>query len=80
MGTARETTRTERMVLDDANRLMTIAETAARLGTSRGRVGKLLACGRLRFIKKGSVKLISKYALNAFIRQLEESGEDMECI
>lgn len=73
-----ETSAARRIFPDDGDRLMTIDETAARLRTSRGVVGKLLKKRVIIPIAVGNHKYIRKYTLNNFLANIE--GQDLQQI
>lgn len=55
------------MILDDADRLMNLEETAKRLRTSRGVVAELIKADFLGAIRFGKECRVPKSALNKFI-------------
>jgi hypothetical protein len=59
------------IVSDDGDRLMTLAETAARLQTSPASLRKLINNRELIPIKIGKNRFIRKYALNDFLARCE---------
>ena len=62
----------ERIILDDADRLLSLDEVAARLKTSPTNVARLVLLTTLRF---GNYKRVRKVTLNEFLRRYD--GQDL---
>lgn len=64
------------MVLDDADRLMSIDEVAARLATSPGAVSKLINNGHIPYVKMDRRRYVRKSRLSAVLDKIERVGFD----
>lgn len=73
---ARGARREERMVLDDAERLLSLDEVAARLATSPTTVRQLIANGYIRTIRLDRRQYVRKSRLPEIIDRLEDVGLD----
>lgn len=63
------------MVLDDAERLLSLEEVGARLGTGRAFVGRLINAGLIDALAFRKVKRIPKSELSRFVR--DHTGQDL---
>jgi excisionase family DNA binding protein len=52
-------------------------EAAQMLGIGRATLYDLMRSGRLRSVKDGSMRFITRDALNAYVRQLEAQAEEV---
>lgn len=73
---ARGARRESRMVLDDAERLLSLDEVAARLATSPTTVRQLIANGHIRTIRLDRRQYVRKSRLPEIIDRLEDVGLD----
>lgn len=65
----------ERIVMDDADRLLSLDEVAARLKTSSANVARLVSTGLLTTLRFGHYKRVRKVTLNEFLRRYD--GQDL---
>lgn len=65
----------ERIILDDADRLLSLDEVAARLKTSSTNVARLVRAGLLTTLRFGHYKRVRKVTLNEFLRRYD--GQDL---
>lgn len=65
----------ERIIPDDADRLLSLDEVAARLKTSQSNVARLVRSGLLTTLRFGSYKRVRKVTLNEFLRRYD--GQDL---
>ena len=65
----------ERIFPDDADRLLSIDEVAARLRTSPAIVSRIMRGGLLTTLRFGSYKRVRKVTLNEFLRRYD--GQDL---
>lgn len=65
----------ERIVMDDADRLLSLDEVAARLKTSSANVARLVRTGLLTTLRFGHYKRVRKVTLNEFLRRYD--GQDL---
>ena len=63
------------MVLDDADRLLSLEEVGARLGSGRPFVGRLIRAGLLQAMAFRKIKRVPKSELTRFIQ--DHLGEDL---
>ena len=68
----------DRIFPDDADRLMSLAEVAARLKTSIDIVARLVKTGLLTALRIGPYKRVRKLTFNEFLRQYD--GQDIKAI
>lgn len=68
----------DRIFPDDADRLMSLAEVAARLKTSNDIVARLVKSGLLTALRIGPYKRVRKLTFNEFLRRYD--GEDIKAI
>lgn len=68
----------DRIFPDDADRLMSLAEVAARLKTSNDIVARLVKTGLLTALRIGPYKRVRKLTFNEFLRQYD--GQDIKAI
>ena len=66
----------DRIFPDDADRLMSLAEVAARLKTSNDIVARLVKSGLLTALRIGPYKRVRKLTFNEFLRRYD--GEDIK--
>lgn len=65
----------ERIIPDDADRLLSLDEVAARLKTSQSNVARLVRSGLLTTLRFGNYKRVRKVTLNEFLRRYD--GQDL---
>lgn len=65
----------ERIIPDDADRLLSLDEVAARLKTSSTNVARLVRTGLLTTLRFGHYKRVRKVTLNEFLRRYD--GQDL---
>lgn len=65
----------ERIILDDADRLLSLDEVSARLKTSQSNVARLVRSGLLTTLRFGNYKRVRKVTLNEFLRRYD--GQDL---
>lgn len=65
----------ERIIKDDADRLLSLDEVAARLKTSQSNVARLVRTGLLTTLRFGHYKRVRKVTLNEFLRRYD--GQDL---
>lgn len=65
----------ERIIMDDADRLLSLDEVAARLKTSSTNVARLVKTGLLTTLRFGHYKRVRKVTLNEFLRRYD--GQDL---
>ncbi|MCI7432439.1 MAG: helix-turn-helix domain-containing protein [Megasphaera elsdenii] len=65
----------ERIIPDDADRLLSLDEVAARLKTSSANVARLVRTGLLTTLRFGHYKRVRKVTLNEFLRRYD--GQDL---
>lgn len=65
----------ERIIMDDADRLLSLDEVAARLKTSSANVARLVSTGLLTTLRFGHYKRVRKVTLNEFLRRYD--GQDL---
>lgn len=65
----------ERIVMDDADRLLSLDEVAARLKTSSANVARLVSTGLLTTLRFGHYKRVRKVTLNEFLSRYD--GQDL---
>lgn len=65
----------ERIVMDDADRLLSLDEVAARLKTSQSNVARFINSGMLVALRFGHYKRVRKVTLNEFLRRYD--GQDL---
>lgn len=65
----------ERIIMDDADRLLSLDEVAARLKTSSANVARLVRTGLLTTLRFGHYKRVRKVTLNEFLRRYD--GQDL---
>ena len=65
----------ERIIPDDADRLLSLDEVAARLKTSQSNVARLVRTGLLATLRFGNYKRVRKVTLNEFLRRYD--GQDL---
>lgn len=65
----------ERIIMDDADRLLSLDEVAARLKTSSTNVARLVRTGLLTTLRFGHYKRVRKVTLNEFLRRYD--GQDL---
>ena len=65
----------ERIITDDADRLLSLDEVAARLKTSSANVARLVRTGLLTTLRFGHYKRVRKVTLNEFLRRYD--GQDL---
>ncbi|WP_443874364.1 helix-turn-helix domain-containing protein [Megasphaera elsdenii] len=65
----------ERIIMDDADRLLSLDEVAARLKTSQTNVARLVKTGLLTTLRFGHYKRVRKVTLNEFLRRYD--GQDL---
>jgi excisionase family DNA binding protein len=63
------------LVLDDAERLLSLEEVSARLGSGRPFVGRLIQAGLLQALSFRRIKRVPKSELTRFIQ--DHLGEDL---
>ena len=68
----------ERIIPDDADRLLSLDEVAARLKTSSANVARLVRTGLLTTLRFGHYKRVRKVTLNEFLRRYD--GQDLLAI
>ena len=61
----------ERIIPDDADRLLSLDEVAARLKTSSANVARLVSTGLLTTLRFGHYKRVRKVTLNEFLRRYD---------
>lgn len=61
----------ERIIPDDADRLLSLDEVAARLKTSQSNVARLVRAGLLTTLRFGNYKRVRKVTLNEFLRRYD---------
>lgn len=64
-----------RIIPDDADRLLSLDEVAARLKTSSANVARLVRTGLLTTLRFGHYKRVRKVTLNEFLRRYD--GQDL---
>lgn len=64
-----------RIIPDDADRLLSLDEVAARLKTSSANVARLVKTGLLTTLRFGHYKRVRKVTLNEFLRRYD--GQDL---
>lgn len=65
----------ERIILDDADRLLSLDEVSARLKTSPTNVARFVRAGLLTTLRFGNYKRVRKVTLNEFLRRYD--GQDL---
>lgn len=65
----------DRIIKDDADRLLSLDEVAARLKTSQSNVARLVRTGLLTTLRFGHYKRVRKVTLNEFLRRYD--GQDL---
>lgn len=65
----------ERIIPDDADRVLSLDEVAARLKTSSANVARLVRTGLLTTLRFGHYKRVRKVTLNEFLRRYD--GQDL---
>lgn len=65
----------ERILPDDADRLLSLDEVSARLKTSPANVARFVRAGLLTTLRFGNYKRVRKVTLNEFLRRYD--GQDL---
>lgn len=68
----------DRIIMDDADRLLSLDEVSARLKTSPTNVARLVRSGLLTTLRFGNYKRVRKVTLNEFLRRYD--GQDLMAV